>query len=84
MDAARACAALQVTGEQANYALPANTTSNASGSCTAAGTAVTFTTTYTTAGLTNASAIVQTNGSVQMSVCAAMAGVTPGTAPNCV
>ena len=84
MDAARACAALQVTGEQASYSLPANTTSSASGSCTAAGTAVTFTTTYTTSGLTNAAAIVQTNGSVQMTTCANMAGVTPGTAPNCI
>ena len=83
MDAARACAALQVTGEQTSYALPANTSSSAGGSCTAAGNAVTFTTTYTTSGLTNAAAVVLTNGSVQMSVCAGMTGVVSGTAPNC-
>lgn len=84
MDAARACAALQVTGEQACYAMPANTTSSATGNCPAAGTSVVFTTTYPTASLpTNGAAAVLTNGSVQMTVCAAAPGVTVGAAPNC-
>ena len=84
MDAARACAALQVTGEFTSYALPANTSNTTSGTCTSAGTATTFFTTYTTSGLTNAAAIVSTVGSVSMTTCAGMSGVTPGTAPNCV
>ncbi|MFM7676571.1 MAG: prepilin-type N-terminal cleavage/methylation domain-containing protein [Synechococcus sp.] len=84
MDAARSCAALQVTGEQAQYAIPANTTNNSAGACPAAGSSVIFFTTYPTSSLpTNAAAIVTTIGAVSMTTCAAAPGVTVGTAPNC-
>jgi type IV pilus assembly protein PilA len=44
MTAARSCAALQITAEQASFSLPSNVTSNAaSPGCPASGTAVTFT-----------------------------------------
>ena len=84
MDAARACAALQVTGEQTSYAMPANVSTTTANTCPVAGTSVIFFTTYSTASLpVNAAAIVSTQGAVSMTTCASAPGVTVGTAPNC-
>jgi prepilin-type N-terminal cleavage/methylation domain-containing protein len=83
-DAARACAAMQVSGEQTSYVMPAYVTSDVSGSCPASGSAVVFSTTFASGYLlTNAAAIVATNGSVQMVTCAAAPGVVVLAAPVC-
>ncbi|MFM7313378.1 MAG: prepilin-type N-terminal cleavage/methylation domain-containing protein [Cyanobium sp.] len=83
MDGARSCAALQVTGEQTNYALPANltVTGNTATVCPSSGNPQSFTTTYTALDR-NASATVLINGGVQMTSCAKK-GTVDGTAPNC-
>ena len=81
MDAARSCAALQVTGEQAQF----NGTVGVSGSCPAAGTASTFVGTLTTGLTTIAAAQVTTVGAAQMATCAAASNYAPvSAAPNCV
>ncbi len=67
MGAARACAALQVTAEQANFVLPSGV---ANASCNAAGTASPFTSNQT--GITTqAVATVATTGAVTLSTAAA-------------
>jgi type IV pilus assembly protein PilA len=81
MDAARSCAALQVTNEQAGF----NGTIGVSGSCPAAGTASTFVGTNTSGLLTVAAATVTSVGAAQMATCAAANNALPvSAAPNCV
>ena len=83
-DAARSCAAMQVSGEHGSYVMPPNVSSDAAGSCPASGSAVVFFTTYQPGYLqTNAAALVSTQGSVQMVTCAAAAGVATTVAPVC-
>ena len=83
-DAARSCAAMQVSNEHASYVMPPNVTSDSGGSCPAAGSAVVFFTTYPSGYLqTNAAALVASNGSVQMVTCAAAPGVTTAAPPVC-
>jgi len=69
MDAARSCAALGVTGETASFAAVANVT----GTCNAAGTASTFTSTYGSPITTEAVADVATSGSVTLTTSASTA-----------
>jgi type IV pilus assembly protein PilA len=79
MDAARACAASQVTGD--TFAAPDNVT--ADGSCSAAG-AVTMTANNADFNTTTAAvATVAANGSVALTQCAEAAGWTAGDLPNC-
>ena len=81
MSAARNCAALQVTAEQARFT---GTTGMASGTtCPAAGTAANFVT--NSEGMaTQAAATLATNGSVSMLTCAAASGALPiSAAPDC-
>ena len=81
MDAARSCAALQVTAEQAQF----NGTVGVSGSCAPAGTASSFVGTQTSGLTTIAAAQVLTTGAAQMSTCAAATNYVPiSPAPNCV
>ena len=84
-DAARSCAAMQITGEHTRYVMPPNVSSDSAGSCPASGSAVIFFTTYPQPDhlQTNAAARVSSNGSVQMVTCAAAAGVTTAVAPVC-
>ena len=82
MSVARACAAAQITGDHAS-ATPAATAST-TGTCNAAGTLSTFTSSNTVFGTTTAAqAAVATNGGVSLTVCAAATGWTAGTAPAC-
>jgi type IV pilus assembly protein PilA len=82
MSAARACAAAQVTGDQAS-ATPVSTSAT-TGTCEAAGTLSTFTSSNTSFGTTTAAvATVATSGSAQLTTCAAAPGFTAGTAPIC-
>lgn len=67
MGAARSCAALQVTGQQANFVLPAGV---ADTSCNAAGTASTFTSNQANI-TTQAVATVATTGAVTLTTSAA-------------
>ena len=81
MDAARSCAALQVTAENTQF----NGTVGVSGSCPAAGTAATFVATQTTGLTTVAAAQVLTTGAAQMATCAAANNYNPvSAAPTCV
>ena len=83
MEAGRSCAALQVTGQEADWKPPANQ-DQAAGDCPAAGTAVTFTSTYGAPIATEAAALLDTDGSVELTTCAETAAVTnSGTAPSC-
>ena len=84
-DAARSCAAMQVSNQQGDFVMPPNMSSDQAGSCPAAGSAVVFFTTYSTPGYlqTNAAALVSSKGSVQMVTCAAAAGVVTAVAPVC-
>ncbi|MFM8935428.1 MAG: hypothetical protein ACKOE9_00365, partial [Vulcanococcus sp.] len=80
MDAARGCAASQVTGD--TFTVPNNVTRGGAG-CAAAG-VVTMTANnadFTTT--TAAVATVAADGSVALTTCAAAAGWTAGTAPTC-
>ena len=80
MDAARACAALAVTGNQADFTNPTGIT----GTCAATGTASAFTATNAAFGTTTAAvATVAADGSVALTTCAATGGWTAGTAPVC-
>ena len=79
MDAARSCAALGITGEQASFVLPAKV----AGTCNAAGTASTFTSSYGSPITAEAVAAIATTGDVRFTTCAAAPGVTAATAPNC-
>ena len=80
MDAARSCAALQVTGETASF----NATVGVSGACNAAGVASNFASTASGVG-TQAGSTVTTAGSALMTTCAAANGAVPvSPAPNCV
>ena len=82
MSVARACAAAQITGDHA-AATPAATAST-TGTCAAAGTLSTFTSSNTVFGTTTAAqAAVAVDGSAGLTVCAAAAGWTAGTAPAC-
>ncbi|MEA5399216.1 prepilin-type N-terminal cleavage/methylation domain-containing protein [Synechococcus sp. BA-124 BA4] len=83
VDVARACAAAQVTGEQAAVTIPGNVTA-APAACPAAGTAITFTSDPASFG-TSASAVatLAATGQVSLTTCAAAAGWTAGTAPGC-
>ena len=77
MDAARSCAALGVTGETTSFVAPNGVT----GTCNAAGTVSTFT--GPSNGITTAAqAVVNTNGSASLTVCAVATGVTTGTLAN--
>lgn len=81
MDAARGCAASQVTGD--TFTVPNNVTRGGAGTCAAAG-VVTMTANnadFTTT--TAAVATVAADGSVALTTCAAAAGWTAGTAPTC-
>jgi type IV pilus assembly protein PilA len=81
IDAARACAAAQVTGDQGTFVSPSNVT--ASANCPAAGTAGTFTSVGFTNGGTEAVATLSAIGQVSLTTCAATSGWTAGTAPTC-
>ena len=81
MDAARSCAALQVTGEQGSFA---STVGLSSTSCPAAGATGASFVSATTGLLTAAAATVLTTGAAQMTTCAAATGALPTSpAPNC-
>jgi type IV pilus assembly protein PilA len=82
MSAARACAAAQITGDQASATLAAGAATT--GTCEAAGTLSTFTSANASFGTTTAAvATVSTTGSAQLTTCAAAPGFTVGTAPIC-
>jgi prepilin-type N-terminal cleavage/methylation domain-containing protein len=88
ISAARSCAAVQVTGDQASFILPGNITSSAgttnATACPAAGTAVTYTAVATDFGVSTApAATVSAAGEVVLSACAAAPGWTVGTTPEC-
>ena len=79
MDAARSCAALQVTNQTTSFVPVANVTPT---SC------ATGATTFTSAApnppvTTQAIATIDANGGVSITTCAAATGVTAGTPPNC-
>lgn len=79
MDAARACAAAQITSDA--YTAPSNVTQN--GACNAAG-VVTMTANNTAFNTTTAAvATVAADGSVALTTCAAAAGWSAGTTPTC-
>lgn len=81
MDAARACAAAQVSGDA--YTAPNNVAAGGDGNCSAAG-VVTMTADNTAFNTTTAAvATVAADGSVALTTCAAAAGWTAGTAPTC-
>jgi type IV pilus assembly protein PilA len=80
MDAARACAALVVTSNHADFTNPTGIT----GTCSAAGTASAFTATNAAFGTTTPGvATVAADGSVALTQCAAASGWTAGTPPVC-
>jgi type IV pilus assembly protein PilA len=80
IDAARACAALQVTNEFAQFV----TSATFDGTCAAAGTEVTFSSKERPDISTVAAAQVTTNGSAQMVTCAAGTTYVPTqAAPAC-
>ncbi|MCP9777020.1 MULTISPECIES: prepilin-type N-terminal cleavage/methylation domain-containing protein [unclassified Cyanobium] len=82
MSAARACAAAQVTGDQASATV---TGSGTNGTCNAAGTPSTFTSPQAAFGTTaDAIATVASDGSAALTTCAAASGWTAGTVPACV
>lgn len=81
--AALSCAALQVTQQQGLWVRDPNI---AAATCPAAGTAVTFTTNFGTGNgiTTEAQAVVNADGSTQLTRCASGSGATnTGTAPQC-
>ena len=81
VDAARACAASQVTGD--TYTAPGNVTQAGAGTCGAAG-VVTMTANNAAFNTTTAAvATVAADGSVALTTCAAAAGWTAGTTPTC-
>ncbi len=83
MSAARSCAALQITGQEGDWVAPANQ-DQADGACPAAGTAITFTSTYGNPITTEAAATLDTDGSAELSACAATNAITPtAAAPAC-
>ena len=83
IDAARSCAALQVTGEQGQFSSTVGLAS--SFSCPAAGATGAIFVSNASNLTTQASATVTTLGSAQMLTCAAATGALPvSTAPSCV
>ena len=83
MEAGRSCAALQVTGQEADWKPPANQ-DKAAGDCPAAGVAVTFTSDYAGPISQEAQAKLDTDGSVELTRCAETAAITASAAaPKC-
>ncbi|MFQ6537782.1 MULTISPECIES: prepilin-type N-terminal cleavage/methylation domain-containing protein [Aphanothece] len=80
VDAARACTALQITGEEASYKLAKNITSTAAApGCPAAGTGAKYSTPITSFGLITAPiAELGSDGSVELTTCATATGWTKG------
>ena len=82
MNAARSCAALQVTGQEVDWNDGTNQVDEAA--CPASGTGSNFTSTTTTFGVTTAAvATLGTDGSVALSQCAQEGSWTPLLANGC-
>lgn len=84
LDAARACAARQVVGEQDRFELPSAVESNQEDVCPPSGREVLFHTTYPPEYLLiNAAAQVSAGGGVELVACAETSGLATGPAPSC-
>ena len=86
MNVARACAQLQVTGRQAEFVMPVDDAGNAllTGTCTAEGTATTFTSGTTDIGVTQpAISSITADGQVSITQCAQNTAWAPINDPYC-